>query len=475
MAGKITQTSITDARMKYHLTDDRVPLRSELSCEKIHGLFLMKGKTGGTWYFRYWDASGKKQIYKIGNIKTAKLSQAGDDPRNLARLGAVSRAIQIRAGIESGIYPHTVKAEKKQAARRRDEELRQSAEATLGKYLDGPFTATQKRKKGEGRGTINIIRSNFEKLLDRPMDSIKAGDIREWQNSREEEGRAYSTIKRAFGALRTLMNCAVADGVIDAPPFEAKALQHQRAEDKAAEIARRDEDARKKRRMLTEGETEALWRGLTMYDKDRRIKRENSRNHGKGYLPTFEGVRFVDWFEPAVTLAYYTGMRPGDLYALRWPNVIFADVGDSRLRFLPEKTQHHPDPAQVDIMLHPDAEETLRAWWEQQGKPESGYVFTEKPGQRLGRQAHDGKWTKVKTFGGMPDELEFYCFRHNFISTLLDRGQSMKLIAEAVGHKTTAMIERNYGHVMPARKDEAIMLMGSRKKSTESDGNRQSL
>lgn len=228
MAGKITQTSITDARMKYHLTDDRVPLRSELSCEKIHGLFLMKGKTGGTWYFRYWDASGKKQIYKIGNIKTAKLSQAGDDPRNLARLGAVSRAIQIRAGIESGIYPHTVKAEKKQAARRRDEELRQSAEATLGKYLDGPFTATQKRKKGEGRGTINIIRSNFEKLLDRPMDSIKAGDIREWQNSREEEGRAYSTIKRAFGALRTLMNCAVADGVAGLWPQKAAHQSHHR-------------------------------------------------------------------------------------------------------------------------------------------------------------------------------------------------------------------------------------------------------
>lgn len=464
MAGKIAQTSITDARMKSHLTDDSVPLRSEMSCEKIHGLFLMKGKTGGTWNFRYWDADAKKRIYKIGNIKTAKLSQAGEDPRNLARLEAVSRAIQIRAGIEAGIYPHTVKEEKKQEARRKDEELRQSAESTLGKYLEGPFAAAQKRKKDEGRGTMNILRSNFEALLDRPLDSISKVDIREWQNRREDEGRAYSTIKRAFGALRTLMNCAVADGVIAKPPFEAKALQKQRAEDKAQEIARHEEEGPKKRRMLTEEETEALWKGLAMYDKDKRLKRENSRGHGKGYLPDLSTVRFVDWFEPAVLLAYYTGMRPGDLYALRWPNIKFADVGSSRLRFLPEKTQHHDDPTKVDIMLHPDAEEALRAWWEQCGKPDSGYVFTEKPDQRLGRQAHDGKWTKVKTFGGMPDELDFYCFRHNFISAAIDNNHPLKHIAEAVGHKSTAMIEQNYAHVLPERKDEMILAMGSRKK-----------
>jgi integrase len=457
-------TSITSDRMKSHLTDDKFPLRSELSCEKIHGFFLMKGKTGGTWYFRYWDASGKKQIHKIGNIKPANLSRAGDDPRNLARLEAVSRALQIRGGIESGIYPHTVKEEKKQQARRRDEELKQSAESTLGKYLEGPFAAAQKRKKDEGRGTMNILRSNFGSLLDRPLDSIKKADIKEWQNRREEQGRAYSTIKRAFGALRTLMNSAVADGVILAPPFEAKSLQKQRAENKAQEIARHEEEGPKKRRMLTEEEIDALWKGLAMYDKDRRLKRENSIKHGKGYLPTFEGVRFVDWFEPALLLAYYTGMRPGDLYALRWPNIRFADVGSSRLRFLPEKTQHHDDPTKVDIKLHPDAEEALRAWWEQCGKPDSGYVLTEKPEQRLGRQAHDTKWKKVKTFGGIPDELDFYCFRHNFISAAINKNHPLKHIAEAVGHKSTAMIEQNYAHVLPERKDEMVMAMGSRKK-----------
>lgn len=466
MAKKET-TSITDARMRKHLTDDAVKLRAELSCDKIQGFFLMKGKTGGTWHLRYWDANGKKQVYKIGNIKTDKLSLAGDDTRNLARLEAVSRARRLVGEIEAGIYPHTVRAEKKQEARRKDEALRVSSESTLRKYLEGPFTAIQSRKKGQGKHTINIIRSNFESLLDRPLDSIRKADIQEWQEKREEQGIAYSTLKRAFGALRTLMHHAADGGVIPEVPFTAKALQDQRAEDKAAEIARKEEETRKARRMFTEEETAALWRGLELYDKDRRRARESSRAHGKRHLPDLTGLRFVDWFEPAVVLSFYTGMRPGDLYALRWPNIIFADIGVSRVRFLPEKTQHHPDPAQVDIRLHPDAEQALRDWWEQCGKPDSGYVFTEREGQRLGRQAHDAKWKKVKKFGGMPEEIDFYALRHNFISTLLDQGQAMKLIAEAVGHKSTAMIEKNYGHVLPARKDDAILLMGSRKSAED--------
>lgn len=458
---KVT-SSITDKRMKSHLTDEAVKLRSELSCDHIPGFFLMKGKTGGTWYFRYWDSTGTKHVYKIGNIKTARLNDAGEDPRNMKRTRAIEEALVLQAGIARREYPHTLKEQAKQRARDEDALLKRTEEATLGKYLEGPFKAYQSRKAEGGRSTLNILRSNFSKLLDRPLASLTAADIKEWQHEREEEERAYATLKRAFGALRTLLNRAVEDGVIQAMPFSAKALQDQRADHKDEEHHRHEEEEQRKRRMLTDDEVEALWRGLDLYDKEKRRQRESSRAHGKPHLPDLSGIRFVDWFEPAVTLAYFSGVRPGDLYGLRWVNISFVDVGVSRLRFVPKKTRHHIDPAKVDIALHPDADAVLRAWWQQCGKPESGYLFTTEDGRALDRQAHKNKWTMVKTLGGLPKELDFYCLRHHFISHLLDKGQSMKLIAEAVGHKSTAMIERNYGHVSPDRKDEALLMMSGR-------------
>ncbi|ERS12330.1 hypothetical protein Q673_01575 [Marinobacter sp. EN3] len=457
-------SSITDTAMRKHLTNDAVAVRAELSCDYIPGFFLMKGKTGGTWNYRYRDADGKKRVFRIGNIKSGSIDTAGIDPRHMSRTTAISEAEKWQGRIKEGEYPHTIREAQKQEARQKDQELKRAAESTLGKFLEGPFAANQSRKKGQGKHTINIIRSNFEHLLERPLDGIRAADIKEWQHDKEAEGKAYSTLKRAFGALRTLMNQAVADGVLQEMPFTSKALAPQRADLKEQEIHRQEEEARKKRRMLTDTELDALWRGLELYDKQRRQQRANSRKHGKDYLPDLSDVRFVDWFEPAVTLAYFTGIRPGDLYGLRWPNIHFAEIGGSRLRFVPEKTRHHADPAQVDIMLHPDAEEVIRAWWIQCGKPDSGYVFTEKDGVRLGRQAHDGRWSTVKTLGGLPEEIEFYSLRHHFISNLLDKGQPMKLVAEAVGHKSTAMIERNYGHILPERKDEAMKLMAGRRK-----------
>ena len=49
--------------------------------------------------------------------------------------------------------------------------------------------------------------------------------------------------------------------------------------------------------------------------------------------------------------------------------------------------------------------------------------------------------------GGAPEDLNFYCFRHNFISQLVLQGAPVLAIARLVGHKDGTMISRNYFHL----------------------------
>ena len=44
----------------------------------------------------------------------------------------------------------------------------------------------------------------------------------------------------------------------------------------------------------------------------------------------------------------------------------------------------------------------------------------------------------------MPKNLDFYSFRHNFISELVARGVPVLTIAGLVGHKDGSMIAANY-------------------------------
>ena len=53
----------------------------------------------------------------------------------------------------------------------------------------------------------------------------------------------------------------------------------------------------------------------------------------------------------------------------------------------------------------------------------------------------------LKKMGGAPDDLDFYCFRHNFISQLVLQGAPVLAIARLVGHKDGTMISRNYFHL----------------------------
>lgn len=437
---KSSITGLTEASCRDHIRLSGY--RNELSCSKILGFHLQKLKSGGCWRFRYHDFDGKKRILNLGKYT--------GDTQN--RLQAAEKAIQFRDQVNRGEDPATEKKAKREALKQA-EARRQSGK--LGTYLDGIYTLHQNRKSG-GKHTLNLIRRHFSQWLDTPMELISVADLKQWQYKSEQEGFSHSTIKRAFGAFRTMLRHAVREHILSDDPSAKFQLAPPTAIEKDKTSAN---DDLRSRRMLTKKEIQAITKGLELYSKQLIQQRENSRNHGKGHLPSLAKLAFPHWFIPFFHLAAFTGMRSGDLYSLNWQEL---NLQFKRLVKAPNKTRHHNDPIKVDLPLDDRITSLMTEWRVQCGNPASGLVFpSEKTGKRLDRQAHNIHWKKVLALGGIEADLDFYSLRHHFISRMVAEGSPLFAVARLAGHKSVKMIEQHYGHLAPHAAADALALVAN--------------
>ncbi|MGM0672233.1 tyrosine-type recombinase/integrase, partial [Thioalkalivibrio sp.] len=423
MAAKALDTSITDAAARRFL--DSASNRATLWCDRVTGLHLIRTTKGGSWRYRYTDPTGKRRTATIGRYPALKPQQAAEKALAWRTEGA------------------DVLADKEQRKRQALEEKASASTRTLRGYLEGPYARYQARRTA-GDETLAILRTNFAHWYDRDLATLSRNDVLTWQSWREEIGRAPATIKRAYGALRTLLRQAVRDGSIEDDPLRDVAL------DKHAETERTEELRERRaatRRLLTDDEIRRLHAGLESFAAELRQQRRNSRAHGKPDLPDLDVLAYPHWFIPLAYLSLYSGLRPGDLYSLTWLEL---NPSFGRLVKVPQKTRHHPEPARVEMDLPPEAMTVVRAWWDQQGKPTDGLVFPSPvTGRRMDKKAHGKPWRRVKRLGGLPDNLTFYALRHHFISTLVAAGVPLLTVAKLAGHKSAAMIENHYGHLCP--------------------------
>ena len=435
MTERIAQTSITDTAVRNFLktakTDDA------LACTVQKGFHLVKTAKGASWRYRYNDVTGKRRVKTIGNYPAMKAPEA---------------AWWAQEWRHNAADPIGERKEARQAAITAEEEAKHR---TVGAYLDGPYTRVQSRKKNAGKLTIGRVRSVFASWLDKDMLTLTKTDIEGWQTQREAAGISFSTLKRDFGALKTMIRHAFKNGAIPHHPLQDVQLLAPTHEDKAKTFsAERKED----RRMLTDAERTGLLSGLEKWDEELRAQRRSSRAHGKPHLPSLDDVEFAHWFVPYCHLGIHTGMRCGDLYSLTWKEL---NVQFGRLQKYPEKTLHNPDPVKIDLPLNDEIKAIMGRWWKQCGKPSDGLVFpSPRTGKRLSSTAHQKPWDNVKRLGKLPDELVFYSLRHNFISTMLTMGVSIFEVARMVGHKSAKMIEDSYGHLCPAAAATAMQAFG---------------
>ncbi len=175
--------------------------------------------------------------------------------------------------------------------------------------------------------------------------------------------------------------------------------------------------------------------------------------------------------------AVLTGMRQGELLALRWKDVNFAQAIASiqqtfyrlngKLIFREPKTAKARrtvalSPALIEeLHRHRDAQTRNRDLWGPEYE-DRDLVFCQSNGKPL--HAHnlvERDFKRLIQRTGLP-RIRFHDLRHSHATHLLRAGVHPKVVQERLGHSTPAFTLAVYSHVLPGIQEEAARIVEAR-------------
>jgi site-specific recombinase XerD len=149
---------------------------------------------------------------------------------------------------------------------------------------------------------------------------------------------------------------------------------------------------------------------------------------------------------PAFDLSLNTGLRSGEQFSLRWPQI---DTDRCSL-FLPKTKNGKPR----HIPLNAVAMEALRILKQRHDdlSPHSPWVFLNENGDQL--RGHRDWFEPALADSGVPD-YSWHCNRHTFASRLVMAGVDLRTVGELLGHRDPKMTWR-YSHLAPTHQKRAV-------------------
>lgn len=221
--------------------------------------------------------------------------------------------------------------------------------------------------------------------------------------------------------------------------------------------------------------------GLVARNVSERVDRPRGRSREMRPLSADEANRLLEvaaghWLEPLLRLALSTGMRRGELLALRWREV---DLEARRLAVVATMTWRHGEPAYTTpkterarrrVALLPEMVEALRRqrliqrrWQMQAGAAWQGGRYDAVFSDELGFPLHAGR--VAQQLNGLLTAadiatIRFHDLRHTCATLLLERGVHVKVVSELLGHSSVSITLGVYAHVLPHMQEDAARAMG---------------
>lgn len=160
-------------------------------------------------------------------------------------------------------------------------------------------------------------------------------------------------------------------------------------------------------------------------------------------------------WKPMLTIALRTGLRLGELLALKWEDI---DLVAGRLvvrRTLWQGQEGSPKGGRMrEVPLSETAVATLKVHRHLRGD----YVFCHEDGRRISHSEVKEVVPRFCKKAGLAKRLTWHHLRHSFASHLVMRGVALKAVQELLGHATIDMTMR-YAHLSPDVKRDAVQLL----------------
>ncbi len=360
-------------------------------------------------------------IYKKGRYYMAKFTWQGKVIRKSTRAteAKIARAIEgkIRSELARGNWGI----------------LEATPAPTLAEFLKRDFLPYSESKFRDKLGTLQYYCDGAKRLLASQIASLRLSEITD-QNARQFESRwaalSPSTINCGLRTLRRALSLATEWGTIDRMPKIA--------------LARGE---RQRERVLNRAEAEA-------------------------YLAACP----QPWRHVA-TVMLGTGMRPGELYRLRWEHVLLNGHGG-----LIQVTQGKSKAARRLLPMLTEVYQALKARHDSQGSPAEGWVFPTGSASGHMEESSAKKWhaKALATLGDArkknPDSLEVkpfepYCLRHTALTWLAPNCDAFTL-ARIAGHSSITITQR-YCHPQADAVEAAFQRLAERREVVTEGGHPQ--
>jgi integrase len=400
------QATISNSLLK-NLKPGEQPI--EIRDTQLKGLLLRIQPTGlMTYYVEY--ARGKRA--KIGRHPAMTPAQAREVAKEM--LGKVYQ------GGDPTAFKRLAKAQ------------------TFESFIDEVYKPWAETHIRTANDTVKRLKSSFPDFQSKKLHEITPWLVEKWRSARFKSGLKASSINRDITDLKSSLAKAVEWGILEEHPIRS--------------VKKSPVDSMGKIRFLSAEEEKELRQALETRESKAKKKRENHNKwlkERKYKLRTdISNAPLVDHLKPLVILSLNTGLRRGELFNLKWPDIDFLNQnltvqGDGAKS---GKTRHVP--------LNTEALTILRQWEKQTfgNSGKNGLVFPGKNGERLDNV---NKSWKTLLEGTSIRDFRWHDLRHTFASKLVMAGVDLNTVRELLGHSDYKMTLR-YAHLAPKHKADAV-------------------
>jgi integrase len=216
---------------------------------------------------------------------------------------------------------------------------------------------------------------------------------------------------------------------------------------------------------------------ITRVERPRREVKEMhalTQDEVRRFLAVTERGFYAEYFRTAVV----TGMRPGELAGLRWPDVdckectisvqrslLWKGKFDEGWMLVPPKTER----GRRQITISKSLASSLAALKRRQKRvkraagdqyQDHGLIFADREGNPLYPDPFIKQVFKpALKRAGLPKTIRLYDLRHTSATLLLKAGEHIKVVSERLGHSNVAITLETYAHVLPGMQRDAANKM----------------
>lgn len=160
-------------------------------------------------------------------------------------------------------------------------------------------------------------------------------------------------------------------------------------------------------------------------------------------------------YKDIFTIAYYTGMRLGEILNMKWNWIDFSQDVITVRNSEEFKTKNKRERI---IPIHPKVKTILKKRFPFGKKQSNNFVFYHIDGIKLNEGYISKRFKKVVRIAKLDDKIHFHSLRHSFASALVQRSVSLYAVKELLGHeniKTTQI----YSHLQKENLSQAVNLL----------------